>query len=166
MRRECRERFPLHRLQRKPLVSDPGMHHGTCVTHVPLCMSESLTRGAGVNVPGIPGACATNNFTYLARGPFRSYKNTRMVFRLIPHPYRSVWHYAMSKTTVCQLPSQRTRFWNKKVMRPLWYAEDLSRVLKLFHNTRRASRNMFQEPGNSQVVYVWEHVWFTICLAN
>ena len=24
MRRECRERFPRHRLQRKPLVSDPG----------------------------------------------------------------------------------------------------------------------------------------------
>ena len=31
MRRECRERFPRHLLQRKPLVSDPGMHHGTCV---------------------------------------------------------------------------------------------------------------------------------------
>ena len=29
MRRECRERFPRHRLQRKPLVNDPGMHHGT-----------------------------------------------------------------------------------------------------------------------------------------
>ena len=29
MHRECRERFPRHRLQRKPLVSDPGMHHGT-----------------------------------------------------------------------------------------------------------------------------------------
>ena len=28
MRRECRERFVLHQLQRKPLVSDPGMHHG------------------------------------------------------------------------------------------------------------------------------------------
>ena len=27
--------FPHRRLQRKPLVSDPGMHHGTCVTHVP-----------------------------------------------------------------------------------------------------------------------------------
>ena len=26
--------FHRHRLQRKPLVSDPGMHHGTCVTHV------------------------------------------------------------------------------------------------------------------------------------
>ena len=44
MRRECRERFPRHRLQRKPLVNDPGMHHGTCVTHVPWCMSGSLTR--------------------------------------------------------------------------------------------------------------------------
>ena len=30
MRPECRERFPRHQLQRKPLVSDPGMHHGTC----------------------------------------------------------------------------------------------------------------------------------------
>ena len=50
--------FPRHRLQRKPLVSDPGMHHGTCVTHVPWCMSGSLTRGGGENVPGIPGACA------------------------------------------------------------------------------------------------------------
>ena len=38
-------RFPRHRLQRKPLVNDPGMDHGTCVTHVPWCMSGSLTRG-------------------------------------------------------------------------------------------------------------------------
>ena len=29
MRREYRERFPRHRHQRKPLVSDHGMHHGT-----------------------------------------------------------------------------------------------------------------------------------------
>ena len=29
MRRECRERFPRHRFQRKPLISDPGIHHGT-----------------------------------------------------------------------------------------------------------------------------------------
>ena len=50
--------FPRRRLQRKPLVSDPGMHHGTCVTHVPRCMSGSLTRACGENVPDIPGACA------------------------------------------------------------------------------------------------------------
>ena len=45
--------FPCDRLQRKPLASDPGMHHGTCVTHVPWCMSGSLTRG-GKTFPVIP----------------------------------------------------------------------------------------------------------------
>ena len=56
-----------HRLQRKPLVSNHGMHHGTRVTHLPWCVSGSLTSGRE-NVPGIPGACATRKFTYLARG--------------------------------------------------------------------------------------------------
>ena len=54
----ARNVFPRRRFQRKPIVSDPGMHHGTCVTHVPWCMSGSLTCGDGENVPGIPGACA------------------------------------------------------------------------------------------------------------
>ena len=72
MRRECRERFPRHRLQRKPLVNNPVMHHGTCVMHVPWCMSRSLSRGIGKNVPGIPGACTTRNFTYLTRGPWEN----------------------------------------------------------------------------------------------
>ena len=67
MRREYRKRFPRHRLQRKSLVSDPAIHHGTCIMHVPWCMSGSLTRGCGENVPG---ACATRNFTYLERGPW------------------------------------------------------------------------------------------------
>ena len=49
---------PRRRFQRKPLVSDPGMHHGTCVTHVPWCMSGSHACSDGENVPGIPGACA------------------------------------------------------------------------------------------------------------
>ena len=47
MHRECWERFPHHRLQRKPSVSDPGMHHGTWVTHVPWCMSGSQPAVAG-----------------------------------------------------------------------------------------------------------------------
>ena len=50
--------FPRRRFQRKLLVSDPDMHHGTCVTHVPWCMSGSLTCGDGENVPDIPSACA------------------------------------------------------------------------------------------------------------
>ena len=62
--------FPRHQLKRKLLVSDPGMHHGTCVTHVPRCMSRSLTCGGGENVPDIPGSCANLNLMYLARGPW------------------------------------------------------------------------------------------------
>ena len=73
MHRVCRERFPRHRLQRKPLISDPGMHHGTCVTHVPWCMSGSLTRSGGENVPGFPGACETRNLMYLVKGPLLCY---------------------------------------------------------------------------------------------
>ena len=75
MRLECRERFPRHRLQWKPLVSDPELHHGTCVSHVSWCMSGPLTRGGGENVPGIPGACATRNITYLVRGPCTSLRD-------------------------------------------------------------------------------------------
>ena len=52
--RECRERFPRHRLQRNPLVSDPVMDHGPCVTHVPWCMSGSLVSGCGEKFPAFP----------------------------------------------------------------------------------------------------------------
>ena len=34
MHRESRERFPRRRHQRKPRVSNPGMHHDTCVTAI------------------------------------------------------------------------------------------------------------------------------------
>ena len=46
-----------------PWVSDPNMHHGTCVVHARAVMhAGSLTSGflwsrGGENVPGIPGAC-------------------------------------------------------------------------------------------------------------
>ena len=43
-------RFPRYWLQRKPLVSDPDMPHGTCVT--------------------LHAACTTRNFTYLVRDPW------------------------------------------------------------------------------------------------
>ena len=62
--------FPATDFKGKPLVSNIGMHHGTRVTHVPWCMSGSLTCGGGENIPGIPGACVTSNFAYLARGPW------------------------------------------------------------------------------------------------
>ena len=42
-----------------PRFSDPDMHHGTCVTHVPWCMSGSLTssflsRPRGKTFPAFP----------------------------------------------------------------------------------------------------------------
>ena len=46
--------FSCHRLQRKLLVSDPGMQHGTCIKHMPWCMSGSLTRGGGETFPAFP----------------------------------------------------------------------------------------------------------------
>ena len=64
--------FPAIDFKRKPLFNDPGMHHGTCVTHVPWCISGSLIHGGGDNGPGIPSACANRNFTHLVRGPSRA----------------------------------------------------------------------------------------------
>ena len=72
--------FRRHRFRRKPLVSDPGMLHGTWVTDVPWCMWASLTGGGGENVPGIPGACPAHNFTYLVRCPCR---RTKLVINYI-----------------------------------------------------------------------------------
>ena len=59
--------FPCRQFQRKPLVSDPGMHHSTCVPHVPWCMSGSLTCGDGGKRSR---RMRTRNFAYLARGPW------------------------------------------------------------------------------------------------
>ena len=104
MCRECREPFHRHQLQRKPLVSDPGMHRGTCVTHVPWCMPGSLTRRSVENVPGILGACATRNFSIWqeARGSqttieFAS-KQSSFVQRLINYGTHTLLHMKMSIT--------------------------------------------------------------------
>ena len=71
MRRECWERLPHHR----------GLAIPTCITARAwrtcrdACrdryLEVSFEVSGGKNVPGIPGACATHNFTYLARGPCR-----------------------------------------------------------------------------------------------
>ena len=79
MRREWRERFPHHQLQTKPLVSDPVKPHGTCRDSC----RDRLTRGGVENVPGIPGACATHKFTYLARGPLASYSGILHLSRFV-----------------------------------------------------------------------------------
>ena len=84
--------FARRRFQRKLLVSDPGMHHGTCVTHVPWCMPGSPTCGDGENVPGIPGACAPAilRIWQEANGVVREQTITRQVHDAIWHPSATV----------------------------------------------------------------------------
>ena len=63
-----REIFPRHR----------GLAIPTCITARAwrtcrdACRDRQLVVGGGENVPGIPGACTTRNFTYLIRGPLLS----------------------------------------------------------------------------------------------
>ena len=126
MRRECRERFPRHRLQRKPPVGDPGMHHGTCVMHVPWCMSGSLTRSDGENVPGIPGACAIRNFKYQVICPWPEKRTIETLSYLVhtvtmtSHESRVVSNHlsgdCLFKNSLCGYTSKETR---KSVLLPV-----------------------------------------------
>ena len=91
--------FPRRRFQRKSLVNDPDMHHGTCVTHVPWCMSGSFTCGDGENVPGIPGACAP--------AILRIWQEAHGLYRLIPLTKASdveLWYFLWS------LPEQKFEY--------------------------------------------------------
>ena len=65
-----------------PRVSNPDMH-------VPWCIPGSFNSGFLCirwwgNVPGIPGACATRNFTYLVRGPLWD-PTAPVLFKLQPN---------------------------------------------------------------------------------
>ena len=56
------------------------MHHGTCVTQVPWCMSGSLTCADGENVPDIPGACAPAILRIWQEAHWGEYFNVSHVF--------------------------------------------------------------------------------------
>ena len=100
-------RLDKHRLQRKQLASDPGMHHGTCVTHT-WCMSGSLTHGGGEIVPGIPGACATRNFAYLVSGPLEQNR--------IPHSTIAMMKSSYGDTFILNI----TITWLKGIINLYW----------------------------------------------
>ena len=96
MRRECQERFSRCQLKRKPLVNSPGMHHDTCVTYVPWCMSGSLTHSGGQNVPVISGAWAILRIWQEARGWrwfiwFQVYISW-YIWQMVKFPGSIIWH--------------------------------------------------------------------------
>ena len=107
--------FPCRRFQGNPLVSDPGMHHGTCVTHVPWCMSGSLTWGDGENVPGIHGACAP--------AILRIWQEAHTKHRFPYHKHRCNSDHEITKSY--QVIStdrnvKKTKWWQNKLTLFLW----------------------------------------------
>ena len=70
MLRECRERFSRHHWLAIPTYITARASRrcrDACWGHK---IAVSFEVGSGENVPSIPGACATRNFTYLVRGPW------------------------------------------------------------------------------------------------
>ena len=116
-----------------PGTFSPRTRGSDPVTHVPWCMSGSLTSGfflksiAGKNVPGIPGAYATRNFTYLERGPLH-----RVGYPRAPLQYKRtnshkdstgwsrvifiIWIHLVVKRYLCIVTSPRSPIYNLKLM--------------------------------------------------
>ena len=111
--------FPCRQFQRKPLVSDPGMHHSTCVPHVPWCMSGSLTCGNGGKRSRHSRRMRTRNFAYLARGP-------------LPEPVLTPLYLGTSEQTSVKLQSKHAM---TETNVHLFSVGQISMILKLNHKT-------------------------------
>ena len=72
--REWREHLPRHHVLMIPTCITARAWHTCRDACRDRQLTVSLEVGCGENVPGIPDACATRNFTYLARGPFRNHR--------------------------------------------------------------------------------------------
>ena len=164
MRRECRERFSRHRLQRKPLVSYPGMHHGTCVSHVPWCMLGSLTRGGGENVPGISGACATRNFTYLVRGAWVNCVELGLGYDGICLPLIMLFLYH-DTFSICGTDKSNVNSYHTKPSKML-KSNNIHIIVTQALNRLKSPDTLFVQPlvlanikGNTKPLYYWPFAW-------
>ena len=107
--------FSRPRLQWKPPVNDPGMHHGTCETHLPWFMSGSLTCGGGETFPAFlahaqpvilriwqEAHCTQHsNYTVLPRSSFKLTKTP------LPRPFPRSGEIGLcfNETELCRLRS-------------------------------------------------------------
>ena len=81
-----RERFPRHRWLAIPTCITPRASRtcrDACRDHQ---LAVSFEVGGGENVPGIPGACANHDCTYLARGPWQNNNSPIKGWDVITHP--------------------------------------------------------------------------------
>ena len=152
MSREYRERFPRHRLQRKPLVSDHGMHYGTCITHVPWCMSGSLTRGGGENFPCIPSACTTRNSAYLVRGPLKLHYSLRHIGLFYSYMYiLQIWYVNIKRDNniPCRacIKNTKTQITNKHLQLP----DDKTDLIMITRNNISQKQHIFLNIGISRI---------------
>ena len=120
------------------------MHHGTHVTHVPWCMSRSLTGGDGENVPGIPGACAPAIMriwqeVHWVNSHQRCQRRLRLQKLFTTSTVAAVTRLSQTRIiimllfTLCRIPRQ-SHYWNTE--RPKICAQDLIFVMPWFHSGR------------------------------
>ena len=88
---------------KETVVSDPGMHHGTCVTHVSWCMSRSLTCGGEENVPDIPGASVNQKILRIWQ---EAYYNTLYIAATAP----TMWNYGTLRKSYSRLSPHESCF--------------------------------------------------------
>ena len=69
---ECRKRFPHHCELAIATFVTAGISASGVWRMLGSLIIGFFKVGGGENVPGNPGACATRNFTYLARGPWNA----------------------------------------------------------------------------------------------
>ena len=99
------------------------VRHARAVMHVGIANQWfPLKSAAGENVPGIPGACATCNFTYLVRGPLytlthRGLETHIWVSKINHHSFRQ-WIVALfdTQSNICIDPG----------FLPKWTPDDIS----------------------------------------
>ena len=104
MHRECRERFPgQHGLASPTSITARAWHtcRGACRDRQ---LAFCIEVAGGENDPGIPSACATHNFTYLAKGQcqvhipsFLRITSSLMVF--IPDCFIRTWIFVQDSLT-------------------------------------------------------------------
>ena len=120
---------PPRQFQRKPLVSDPGMYHGTCVMHVGIaCMRWRRKRSRHSR------RMRTRNFAYLAHCLTTPFADSRRVGSIFPHfsfiTHPSCYRYSNwmafdpPELPLCRpfSASQNARCW-------LWLSRDLLRQI-------------------------------------
>ena len=159
MRRKCRERFPCH--QRKSQVRD----HARAVMHIGIANEQWWEY-----VPGIPGACATRNFTYLARRPCSGLTRYIHVFSTSFHISCLIKHHTNTLTQSIHYQSvyghENTQCWGHRLISNIVHTRNQQNMAKgylCYKYNKHKSYTLKYE--NRYYILIWP-VWFCMFLVN